>query len=605
MTSQEIKNITLNYELTEEILKEYLCNDFRRTMIGVLNALYELVNSYDKNQALVDGVLLMLEGIATEEQDVENIKVFYCEVKRLNGNIHRYLKPEINWNLKPIVRRLQDISRSLRQTMMDKESSEKIATMEILIDSNRNLKIIAGLIRDNKDILKIKDAKSEDILYKLLRRYSNLDEALEEEINYLYQVISLFINSEDLNIEIIKEADYYIAALENRKLKHVRQMVRQLETKKQPITLAELENRFHIYTKYPSRIEKELNNFRISHNGAIDLRGQYSFTIDDPVARCLDDAIYWKRNKDGSYTLYVHITYVPAIIPYLSKINRESIKRVETYHLIDGAYCLYPDYISNYLASLLPHNVRHTETGIWLVEPDMTLVEDSFHLVKSTINSHHRLTYEGADEIIGSKSKEQLCQILTPLGRFALKQREKNNAKEAYRQRENASSNNPSHESRLVDKSVAANIVQECALLFGRSKAEYYKKRGLPYIFRACGEQQKLDLDGSLLKNLTEENKSRIASMAAYYTPIPEMHHGLGYEAYCHGGSPARRSPDGQNQYIDEDLIFNPNPSDKTVYMWEERTKRLAEYYNETSQRIDAFSNQYNYLTSKQLIRRK
>lgn len=103
---------------------------------------------------------------------------------------------------------------------------------------------------------------------------------------------------------------------------------------------------------------------------------------------------------------------------------------------------------------------------------------------------------------------------------------------------------------------------------------------------------------------MSEEERRELFSKLSYYTSSPEIHHGLGYETYCHAGSPARRSPDGQNQYIDEDLIFTPNLSDKTVYMWEERTKTLANHYNETTQRIDAFSSQYNYLTTKKLIRK-
>ena len=602
MTSQEIKKIILNYEMDDDLLWECLSNDFRQTIIGVLNALYELITDYDKNQLLINELLTSLELLAKKEKNVDNIKIFHTEIKRLTGNIHRHLKPETNENLKIIIRKIQVISRYLKQLMLNEEARHKIEIIELIINDNRNLKIISGLIRDNKDILKIKDDKNENILYKLLKKYSYLEETNKEDINYLYQVISLFINSDDLNIEITRNTDYYISALKNRTPKHVKQVKRLLELKKQPIFLGELEKKFGIYTGYSKTIEKELSSFKMDHNGAIDLRNQHCFTIDGEGTECLDDAIYFKKNKDGSYTLYVHITYVPSLIPYLSKMNKESIRRVETYYLVDGAYTLYPNYVSNYLASLLPNNVRYTETGIWLVEPDMTIVEDSFQLVKSTIKSHHRLTYEGADEIIGSRSKEHLCRSLTDLGVFALKQRERNNTKELYRQMEN--SNKPIHESRLVDTSVSANIVQECALLFGRSKAEYYKQRGLPYIFRACGAQQRLDLDGTLLRNLTQENQTQLSEMAAYYTATPEMHHGLGYGAYCHAGSPARRSPDGQNQYIDEDLIFNPNPSDKIVYTWEERTKQLASYYNETTQRIEAFSSQYNYLMSKKLIRK-
>jgi len=604
MTSKKIKQIILNYEMSEELLWEYLDTDFSTTIIGILNALYELLVDCNKNNELIEELLSTLELLAKQENSTENKAKFHSEVKRLSSNIYKNLKPEIDPELKTIVRRLQTISKYLKQLLINEEAAKKIAIIENIINETRNLRIISTIIRDNKGLLKIKDAKGENILYKLLKKYSYLNENNEDEINYLYQVISLFINNDDANIEIIKNLNYYLSALKTKTSNHVKQMRRLLESKKQNISLGELERKFQIFTKYPSTIERELNSFNMIHNGAIDLRNQPSYTIDGEDTECLDDALYLEKNRDGSYTLYVHITYIPSLIPYLSKMNRESIRRVETYYLVDGAYPLYPSYVSNYLASLLPNNIRYTETGIWLIEPDMTIVEDSFKLIKSTIKSHHRLTYDGADEIIGNRTKDNLCQSLTDLGVFALKQREKNQTKEIYRQVENAHSNNPNHESRFVDISVSANIVQECALLFGKSKAELYKQRGLPYIFRACGEQQKLDLSNPLLTNLTEESRRELSSKLSYYTAIPEIHHGLGYEAYCHAGSPARRSPDGQNQYIDEALLFTPNPSNKMVYLWEERTKELADHYNATAQRIEAFSCQYNYLTSKKLIRK-
>ena len=604
MTSQNITKIILNNKMSQEMLMECLEADFSKTIVGVFSSLYELLVDFDNNRNLIEELLSTLETLAKQENNTENKTKFRTEVKKLSSNIFKNLKPEINPDLKKIIRRLQAISKYLKQLIIEEENSKKISLIETIINETRSLKVISALIRDNKGLLKIKDANDENILYKLLKKYSYLDESDEEEINYLYQVISIFINHDDTNIEIIKNINYYLSALKNRTPKHVKEMRRLLESKKQNITLDELERRFQVFTRYPSSIERELNSFNMLHNGSFDLRKQHAYTIDGEGTECLDDALYFEKNKDGSYTLYVHITYIPSLIPYLSKMNRESIRRVETYYLVDGAYSLYPNYVSNYLASLLPNNIRYTETGIWLVEPDMTIVEDSFKLVKSTIMSHHRLTYDSADEIIGAKSPDILCQSLTDLGIFALKQRERNKTKESYRQSENEHSNNPNHESRLVDHSVSANIVQECALLFGKSKAEFYKRNGLPYIFRACGEQSKLDLNNPLLLNMSEESQHELMSKLSYYTAIPEMHCGLGYDAYCHAGSPARRSPDGQNQYIDEELIFSQNISDKTVYLWEERTKQLAEYYNSATQRIEAFSSQYNYLTSKKLIRK-
>ena len=604
MTGEEIKKMILNDQISEESLWEYLAIDFSNAIEGIISALSELMKSHDENNDLIKKLLSLLELLSKTPTDKENTNKLRTELKNLTTFIYRDLKATPGTELHKSVLRIEKIRQYLKKLSEVEKASEQIKTIENIINETRNLKVIAELIRDNPGILKIKDKNGKNILHILLKKYSSLEEDNEEEINFLYQVITLFVTSDNLDIEIGKQADSYIDVLQKRSSKHVRDVRQLLNSKKRTVSLKDLEKRYNLSLKYPSHIERELTSFKMGHHGAIDLINQPSFTIDGEEAVCLDDALYFERNSDGSYTLYVHITYIPALIPFLSKMNRESIIRAETIYLIDGAFPLYPSYISNNLASILQDQIRYTETGIWTVEPDMTLVEDSFRLVKSTIKSHHRLTYNGADEIIGAKSNDPLCQTLTDLGRFALKQRERNKTKEKYRQEENAHSNDPNRASIYTDHSVSANIVQECALLFGKSKAELYNKRGLPCIYRACGEQRRMDLSDSLIINMSPEDYNSLSRKLSYYTATPEIHHGLGYEVYCHAGSPARRSVDGLLQYIEKELLFNPNPSDKTIYIWEGRVKQLAEHYNKKGQEIEAFSDHYNYAVSThQLIR--
>lgn len=601
MTSKRVKELILNYDMTDKLLDEYLEIDFRGTIIGMLNSFYEVLSKCNENKKMLDEIILQLESITLNLTDTDKLQIVHNEIKILISKLYQTYKIDFNSTLYGLISDLRGINRNIKQFIINKENIKKLIIIEKIINENKSLKTITALIRDNKGILKIRDENSENILYKLLNKYSYLDEFNEDEICYLYQVISLFINNEDLNIEIIKDIDYYLSALDNKELEHVQNLILELENKQEPISIEKLENRFRVNLKHPSTIERELEYLNITEEGCRDFTMEPHFTIDGEGSICLDDALYWKRNRDGSYYLIEDITYIPAIIPYDFLINKVSIEMMETKYLIDGAYSLYPDIISNDLASLLPGSIKYVETGIWLIEPNMTVVEDSFKICRSIIKNHHRLTYEEADKIIASRSDDLLCRNLTDLGRFALRQRERNKTKEEYRKQED--SNVPIHESRLVDVSVSANIVQECSLLWGKSKGEYYKKHQRPYIYRACGMQYNLSLNGELLRDYNLNNRERLILMPAYYTATPERHCGLGYNVYSHSSSPARRSPDGQNQYIDQALIFTPNPSDKTIYFWEEETKRLAKHYNETSNRIDAFSNNYNYLKSKKLIK--
>ena len=238
--------------------------------------------------------------------------------------------------------------------------------------------------------------------------------------------------------------------------------------------------------------------------------------------------------------------------------------------------------------------------GRWLLTPDMTIVEGSFELFNSVIKSHHRLTYDGADRIIADRTNDELCFILTNLGIFALKQKKANKAKDEYRKKENSDLPKSIHESALTDTSVSANIIQENMLLFGKSKGELARDKNSPYIFRGCDDQISMKL-----KNITSDNLDDFSRPLSYYTSVPTRHAGLTYDVYSHSSAPGRRASDTVNQFIDDALILNPNPTDEEVRFWIDETERLSKHFNETKQRVDAFSRQYNYIHSKRRVRRR
>ena len=364
MTSKKVKELILNYDMTDKLLDEYLCLDFRGTIIGMLNSFYEVLSKCSENSKMLDEIILQLENITLILTDTDKLQIVHDEIKILISKIYQTYKIEFNSTLYSLISDLRGINRNVKQVITNKENNKKLIIIEKIINENKSLKTITALIRDNKGILKIKDENSENILYKLLNRYSYLSDYDEEEICYLYQVISLFINNEDLNIDIIKDIDYYLSALDNRELEHVQNLILELEKKQEPISIEKLENRFRVNLKHPTTIERELEYINITEEGCRDFTIQPHFTIDGEGSVCLDDALYWKRNRDGSYYLIEDITYIPAIIPYDFLINKISIEMMETKYLIDGAYSLYPDLISNDLASLLPGSIKYVETGI-------------------------------------------------------------------------------------------------------------------------------------------------------------------------------------------------------------------------------------------------
>ncbi len=94
-----------------------------------------------------------------------------------------------------------------------------------------------------------------------------------------------------------------------------------------------------------------------------------------------------------------------------------------------------------------------------------------------------------------------------------------------------------------------------------------------------------------------------MVNLSAYYSAIPKRHNGLNKEVYTHSSSALRKYDDAFNQYIDEYLLFNINRTDKDIYLWEDRVNELVKYLNNNYPNIENFSNQYNYLKSRKLIK--
>lgn len=603
MSSSELKNKLLNESIDEETLWEYLEKDFDSTIGMLLNVLYKLLEKVSDNKKQINDILHNLEILSKVLEDNKRIVKVHNELRVLIGNIYKNLDTKTNEYIKGVIDRLHTISGILNRKKKQNNNIEIIEALELIIYENRNLNVIMAFIKDNKKrILKIKDHKEKNILYRLLERYSSLKETNTEEIKYLYQVISLFINDLELSAEISSNLNYYKLAIKNKRLKHTKEIIQELEKHKTTST-GDLARRYRVYVKHPSIVEREIKELEIMSSDVVDFTNQRCFTIDGEETRCLDDAIYFEKNRDGTYTLYVHITYIPALMRYDSKAFEYATKQVETIYLMDEAKSLFPDYISNYRASLLQGQIRYTETGIWLIEPNMIINPDSFKLKKSIIKSHCRLTYDNADMIIGDNSKEYLSQTLGQVGKFALRQKKMNSKKKSNDNLRDDYLDIDLPNASLLSSSVSANIIQVCMMLFGHSTAKLAFDNNIPYINRACEEQRLLRLNNSLVSEIKENNGECTNKVIAYYTTEPITHCALGDVLYSHSSSPARRVPDAENQFCLEHLYFNGNVDDKVRYEWEARLKQHATYYNETIPRIDAFTRHYNYLKTKKLIK--
>lgn len=425
----------------------------------------------------------------------------------------------------------------------------------------------------------------------------------------------LFINSK-YNKEILKLSSNYLDIIKKSKLAYKEHIIRVIELfdPNFSISLEKLEERYNISFEFLPSIMEEINRFKMDNEGRVNFLNQECVTIDGNGTTCYDDALYLEKNLDGTYNLYIHITDIPSFVPFNSITDMEARKRGETLYLRDRKISLYPEVISDGICSLIKDNHRNVITYIFHLDTNYEMIPEDFNFVKGKIQVRHQLSYEDADRIIREENTS-LANMLRKNAIYAEVRKRGNPVRQKYRDYQNALDFNPNHESLKSNESPSANIVHESMILVNYRVGKYYKDLGIPYLYRKYDipsdafiqEQlrQLKALDPKYLESREYYQRIKDSYTSAVYTDIPTYHRGQNLECYTHSSSSARRYADGFNQYLTHDIMFNKNQDDANIYKWEYLVHDLANYLNKKKKENEVFSNHYNYLSAKKLIRKK
>ncbi len=154
-----------------------------------------------------------------------------------------------------------------------------------------------------------------------------------------------------------------------------------------------------------------------------DLDGREDFTVDlvitiDPVdARDFDDAVgVDPRSRNGHWELAVHIADVGHFAPPGGPLDREARKRATSVYLPQRVIPMFPELISNHLASLQQGKVRYVKSALISLDRRKARRRASASPT-APFASRRRFTYEQVMELLGRADNPRRLKRQSPTRR--------------------------------------------------------------------------------------------------------------------------------------------------------------------------------------------
>jgi ribonuclease R/exosome complex exonuclease DIS3/RRP44 len=162
--------------------------------------------------------------------------------------------------------------------------------------------------------------------------------------------------------------------------------------------------------EFPKNVEEEAEKipFEISNDEISkrrDMRKSLTFTIDPVDAQDFDDALSIENNHDGTFEIGIHIADVTHFIDRGSIIDKEAVNRSTSVYLVDRCVPMLPKRLSNGVCSLRPHEDKLCYSVVVKMDKDGKVLDRWFG--RTVIHSDHRFTYEQAQAVIESTSKDK------------------------------------------------------------------------------------------------------------------------------------------------------------------------------------------------------
>jgi ribonuclease R len=318
--------------------------------------------------------------------------------------------------------------------------------------------------------------------------------------------------------------------------------------------------------------------------GREDFTGQLVVTIDPVDAKDFDDAVAVVRDANtGHWLLTVHIADVAHFVPPGGPLDREARERGTSVYLPQRVIPMFPEVISNGLASLQEGKVRYVKT----VEMEFTPAGEpvSAHFANGAIRNRKRFTYGQVQAILDHPHGEAAKAVSADIVRMLQDMRTISKALRARRSRRGSLEmsmpepvlqyDETGHVSgaHFAEHDESHQLIEDFMLAANEAVASHFDRLKVPFLRRIhpAPDARKLEafvlfartLDYKLprrpsrfdLQRVLDESAKTTERHAVHYamlrslkqatySPEQDEHFALASDHYCHFTSPIRRYPD-------------------------------------------------------------
>jgi ribonuclease R len=322
--------------------------------------------------------------------------------------------------------------------------------------------------------------------------------------------------------------------------------------------------------------------------GREDFTDWLTITIDPVDARDFDDAVSLTVDpKSKHWQLGVHIADVSRFAPHGGALDREARRRGTSVYLPQRVIPMFPEIISNGLASLQQGKVRFVKSALIDFTPTCQVADVRF--ANAAIKVRKRFAYEQVSEILEKDpggpppdgfhgASEEILLLLRRVRDLALilkKRRQKRGALELMMPEVVLEYNDEGKVSgaHFSKHDISHQMIEECMLAANEAVADALDRKDVAFLRRihpapeptklkafadfihSLGYKIKRETDRFALQRVLNQSANRPEVHAVHYallrslkqaaySPEKDDHYALASENYCHFTSPIRRYPD-------------------------------------------------------------